>query len=339
MGAFETDYAHGGIDPSQISLVVTKSDDDGDVTTAVEKVLTDAQKKAIDATVAWMGKMSKGPGAPTDAIGSVKSILSKLKAQPAQKETQKNTGGEVVSDVTKNKGGEVADVIKARHAYEMATAKAAGDDATESIEDVTKRHTAELEKASFGPSGIKPGEKDPKHGKQTATAKAAGDGEGEGDDAGSGDDDEVGNAVVIKSDGSVHVSGDAVNVNKAKGFTASRTQALKGAVAGLVKLLGDVDSKQLKEALAGLSDGRFPDLPIKPGFESATRPTAPVKKSEDGDDNGANVIAEALKEALVPIQKRLEDIENTRNPSKSVDGEGGSDNNTEVKKSLWDGVL
>ena len=70
----------------------------------------------------------------------------------------------------------------------------------------------------FGASGIKDKDKaKDMPGKKTATTKAD---EGDGSDA-----DEVGNAVVIKNDGSVHISGDAVNVNKAKGFTAKQSLA------------------------------------------------------------------------------------------------------------------
>lgn len=341
MGVFETDYSHGGVDPSQIGLVVTKSDDDGgDATTEIEKALSADQKKSVEAVLAWMGKMAKGPGAPAEEIKAVSSLLGKLAkdggSQPAKTPTNKNNGGEVVQ-VTTNKGGETADVMKARHAYELATAKAAGDDATESVEDVTKRHVAELEKAGFP---MKPEDEEGKKGKKAKTTKSA-DG-GEGGDEPAGDDTEVANAVVIKADGSVHVSGDAVNVNKAKGFTSARTEALKGAVAGLAKLLGEVDEKQLKEALAGMGDGRFGNLPSNSSVPSSVRPVGTTKSADGGEGEAeglAEQIAAIVSKAVEPVTKRLDEIESTRNPSKSVEGDGGSDTQTEVKKSLWDGVL
>lgn len=327
MGVFETDYTGGG-EPSQTGLVVkndeTAEGDPPEPTTDITKALSADQQKAIGDTIAWVSKLSKGPGAPTVAIGTATELLQNLAKQgaphAAKTSTQKNTSGG--TSVSNTNQVETADVMQARHAYETAVSKGAGEKATESLEDMTKRHEAELAKAGFGkPDGE---QEHPPKGKKAATTKAA---------------DEVADAVVIKADGSVHVSGDAVNIAKAKGFTAARTEALKGAVGTLVGLLGDVDEKAVKEAFAGLDAGRFPNLPIKPGFDSQVRPTGTTgvaKAADGGEASITDVITAAVTKAVEPLQEQLEAIEKTRQPSQSG---GDPPAQTEVKKSLFDGIL
>lgn len=344
MGVFESDYTYGGVDPSQIGLEITKSDDGGDAggtETEVTKAVSAELKTAIGEVVKWMNKMSKGPGAPTDAIKSVAAFLGKVASgsYPSPQPTKKSADGDDGdggNDVDISKAdGETVEMTKARHAFEVTAQKAGKGKKDEDEEAMTKRHAAELadtEKVcKTKEKAAKPdeeGDEYPKPGTKKADAKKSADGgEAEGDP----EDQPM---VVIKRDGSVHVAGQTVQ--KARSFTNARTEVLSSVVGSLAKLLGDVDDDALKKALGNLSKG---NLPNNATVDSQVRPTG-VSKSADGDEGEANAIVEAIGKALEPVTKRLDEIEKTRNPSKSVEGEGGSDQQqTQVEKSFWHGVL
>lgn len=307
--------------------------------------LDDESKAAIEKTAAWMQQAATtSEDAPTTEIQKVASFLSGLVQNPPPEGADLDGGDPV--DVTKAVKGETVEMMQARHAYEVAVVAKAktdagdkGDDAEgvdkgkgkETEETMKARHAAEL-KAAFPGAAPPFGKKPDDDGKKTKTQKSADGGDGDAGDAG-GDTD----LVRISADGSVHVAGQTVQ--KARSFTNARTQALSGAVSAMVKLLGEVDEPALKAALAGLKGG---DLPNSPGVDSQVRPTAPTQKSADGGEGGdENPIVAALSKALEPITKRLDEIEKTRNPSQSVEGDGGSDTQTPVEKNggFWKGVL
>lgn len=306
MGVYESDYSNGGVDPSQVSpVLVTKQTDNGSGDPAVEVV-----------------KQTTDGGVPVDVETIAKAIE-----------------------------GETVDMTKGRHAYEVAAQKSGAREEAE--EAMTKRQEAELEKAeevakakakADADKAKHPDDKDGKgkgkpFGKTETTTKSV-DGEGGGDpaaDNGDGDDQ----MVVVKRDGTVHVNGELVE--KSQSATNLRKAAVSGAVTALAKLLGDLSDEDLAKALEGIAKG---EMPKNPGYTSGTRPMGtkgsklnpvPMKKNEDGGEE--NPVVTALQEALAPITKRLDDIEKTRTPSTSIDGDGGSDNKETVTKSFWDGIL
>jgi hypothetical protein len=142
-------------------------------------------------------------------------------------------------------------------------------------------------------------------------------------------------AVQVMDDGSVLVSGTPVQ--KAKGFTTQRTDAIKSVVSNLVGLLGDVDTEVAKALVADLNKA----IP-------KTSKAAPVAKSEDGEDSNADpvdvaaIVQAAVEKAIAPVAERVEKIEKARAPSKSVDGDGKTDSTVDVQKDaggIWKGVL
>jgi len=133
--------------------------------------------------------------------------------------------------------------------------------------------------------------------------------------------------VVIKRDGSIHVSGQ--QVQKAKTFGKAKTATLQNAVSALAKLLGDVSEDALKAAMLPYSD------PTK-----KVDTTKAVDPEQTNTADPIELITKAVASALEPITKRLDEIEKTRNPSQSVEGDGGTESRqTKVNKSIWAGVL
>lgn len=234
---------------------------------------------------------------------------------------------------------ESIDVIKARHAYEAQVCKAGQSE--ETPEQLQQRHAAELEQ-------VQKADADDPTEPETPPAKPAAEPEAKPEEpaaepevkpetkpvakneqtAESDPDDEP--AVVIKRDGSIIVKG--TTVEKAKTFGKGKTVALQNAVSALAKLLGDVSEDALKTAMSPFMDPtKKVDTTKAADAEPAAEPTPAVDPSE--------LITKAVSAALEPITKRLEEIEKTRNPSQSVEGDGGTDTTTPVKKSIWSGIL
>lgn len=134
-------------------------------------------------------------------------------------------------------------------------------------------------------------------------------------------------AVQIFDDGRVVVAGQPIN--KARGFTANRTDTIKGVVKSLVTLLKEVDEPALK---AVLSEMGTVATPAAKGAESAegAESAAVQKNAED-----AGEIVKLIKD----LGTRLETIEKARSPSTSVDGDGGTETVVEKNQGFWSGVL
>lgn len=316
MGLYESDYSTGGVDPSQVAPVFVRKND---------------------------AKPDNGSGDPAVEVAK-----------------QTTDGGDPVDveTITKAVEGETVDMTKARHAYEVAALKSGKGDEVE--EALTKRQEAELEKAEELAKAAKakadgdkakagddedgkgkkpafPGAKP--FGKKTETTKSADGGNGAADSADDGEGDQM---VVVKRDGSVHVNGELVQKASTEPTTL-RTAAVSAAVTALAKQLGELSDEELAKALEGINKGK---MPTSPKFRSGTTAQgtkttkAPVHKVDNGDGGDEeNPIVAAVQAALEPITKRLEEIEKTRTPSKSADGDGGTDTQQPVAKSFWDGVL
>ena len=257
--------------------------------------------------VEWLQKMAGTPGAPTESIRALAAVL---------------TGGTPM---------ETVDMIKARHAHEVEVHKAGQTEETQ--EQLEKRHAAELETVQKAdadnpaepetppaePEEPETPPAEPEAPKDKPATEPVAKNEPDPDDE---------PAVVIKRDGSIIVKG--TTVEKAKTFGKGKTAALQNAVSALAKLLGDVSEDALKAAMAPYMD---PTKKVeKKVDDSATEPTPAVDPTE--------LITKAVATALEPITKRLDEIEKTRNPSQSVEGDGGTDKqSTQVEKSIWSGIL
>ena len=125
----------------------------------------------------------------------------------------------------------------------------------------------------------------------------------------------------LNADGSVLVAGNVVQ--KAKSFTQNRTEQLQSAASALLGLMKEVDEDAMKGLVNQFAKG---ELPSGGKVDSQVRP-APVKKG-DGDPRDVEI---------AELRKRLDTIEKTRQPSQSVDGEGGTDQ--KVQKGFWGGVV
>lgn len=137
--------------------------------------------------------------------------------------------------------------------------------------------------------------------------------------------DMEGVSVAVMEDGSVIVSGQ--EVSKSKKFTSSRTDTLKQVAMQLMKLIGDVDQDTMKaivDSLKELPEGKSPP--------SAVRPVGTQKSLEEEE------VLKQLRDENEGLKGRVEALEKAKMPSKSVEGNGGTDSQT-VKKGLWSGVL
>jgi len=231
---------------------------------------------------------------------------------------------------------ETVEMIKARHVYEVEVQKAGQTE--ETPEQLEQRHAAELEQVQKADADnpaepeAKPAEPaaEPETKPAEPEAKPETEPVTKSEPAAEPDLDEE-PAVVIKRDGSIHVAGQTVQ--KAKTFGKAKTATLQNAVQALAKLLGDVSEDALKSAMAPYMD---PSKKVETTKAADTEPAAEPTPAV----NPAELITKAVATALEPIAKRLEEIEKTRNPSQSVEGDGGTDNqSTKVEKSIWAGVL
>jgi hypothetical protein len=220
--------------------------------------------------------------------------------------------------LTEEEAKKVADFIK------KAAAEPGSDEALKKVAamldgEVKKKEDEEATKAKKAAGG---------EDEDTAKAKKAADGEDEDTAKRKQMDDEEGvkksadPILQLNADGSVLMAGNIVQ--KAKGFTQNRTEQLRAAASALMGLMKDVDEDAMKSIVSDFAKGEFP---TGAKVDSQVRPTG-VMKSDDSDPRDAQI---------AELTKRLEAIEKTRGPSKSVEGEGGTDQ--QVSKSFWGGVL
>jgi hypothetical protein len=142
-------------------------------------------------------------------------------------------------------------------------------------------------------------------------------------------------SVQIFDDGTVIVNG--APVVKGKTFTPSRTGAIKEVVGKLIKLMGEIGDADTLKALADMVK-ELPDGNPGQGIKAVgTTGGVALKKAEE-EIAALKAELEKSKEERADVVKRLDEIEKTREPSKSVDGDGGTDKET-VKKEFWGGVI
>ncbi len=128
------------------------------------------------------------------------------------------------------------------------------------------------------------------------------------------------NLVVVKADGTMVINAAVTKGRKV--FTTERTNAMKEVMIQLASVLGEADGEALKAvltAIKALPEGKVPD--------SAVRPVPTAKSESDG------VVVKALED----IQKRLDDIEKTRAPSKGGDPEVSDEPVEKKEAGFWGG--
>lgn len=143
---------------------------------------------------------------------------------------------------------------------------------------------------------------------------------------------ELANMVVVKGDGTVLINQDVV-AQKGKTFSKGRTNELAGAFQGLATVMNEVDPEGTKAALSklGFSASGATETP-------ATTETPVAKSVEPALTSEFMDKLNAIVTSVENVTKRVGAIEDARTPSKSVEGEGGTDT-AEVKKGFWNGVL
>lgn len=134
--------------------------------------------------------------------------------------------------------------------------------------------------------------------------------------------------LVIHADGQIDVGESALQ--KRLQFTSGRTKALTDAASTLAKLVAEVDPDAAKSIMAAMKE-----LPSNAKVPSAVKPTGvgSVKK-----DEGSEELTKALA-TIADLTKRLEKVEKTRAPSKSIDEDGGTDEEVTKSEGTWTGVL
>lgn len=168
--------------------------------------------------------------------------------------------------------------------------------------------------------------------------------------------------VAVMTDGAVHVEGEAVDVEKAKGFTAARMGTVKQAATALLKLLKDIDADTLKGVIGDVNKDQ--ELPTQASIDSQVRPdaatavakaetpakeepateAAPVTKAETpaeapAKEEPTTAAPGELTVKLDDVCKRLDAIETARAPSKSAEPAQATQTAEPVRKSFWQDVL
>jgi hypothetical protein len=138
-----------------------------------------------------------------------------------------------------------------------------------------------------------------------------------------------------KSDSEANVSKDLQKesedeIQKSKRFTPSRTESLKKTALDLLKLLGEIDVEAMKSIVDSFKSSNVAKQEGEKEMDQKSEKDPNVEKLE-------SELTET-KAKLEEKTKKLEEIEKSRLPSKSVEGEGGTDKK-ETKKSFWTGVL
>jgi len=153
------------------------------------------------------------------------------------------------------------------------------------------------------------------------TQKNADGGEGEG-----GDEGDDGEATVQKM-----LEVLAVGVQKAKAFTPKREAALKQAIETLSGLMKELSMQEIPV-------GGNPKSSVPAGTKFGGSGVVELTKSLTELKDILKAKLDEVQEVTKGLGERLESIEKTRNPSTSLEGEGGTDTQ-ETKKSFWAGVL
>lgn len=134
-------------------------------------------------------------------------------------------------------------------------------------------------------------------------------------------------------------------VEKAKRFTPERIKQLKAAVDTLKLVLEGVEpGGNPKNSLpdggqfgaSGISSLSSPEK--RPVVKSADEVLPAIVETLKGLESTLKEAFGEQSKVVKGLQDKIETIEKTRNPSNSVDGDGGTDTET-TKKGLWAGVL
>lgn len=122
----------------------------------------------------------------------------------------------------------------------------------------------------------------------------------------------------------------SMGVQKAKAFTPKREEALKAAVETLQELMKELSMQKIPT-------GGSPSttVPTNPMYGPAT--TMALTKSIEGLKEILTTKLDEVQGVAKGLTERVETIEKTAAPSKSVEGDGGTD--TTTQKSFWSGVL
>jgi len=139
--------------------------------------------------------------------------------------------------------------------------------------------------------------------------------------------------VVIGADGEVIIN---ESVTKRRQFTADRVKSMADAAMGMMKLLKEVDEEACKGIIATIKE-----LPSNAKVAPAVKPTGTgkaVKKSENEEALEAEL--KKRDERIDALEKQIQEVTKSREPSKSVDDLGGTDKEKVQKsKSLFKGVI
>jgi len=122
----------------------------------------------------------------------------------------------------------------------------------------------------------------------------------------------------------------SMGVQKAKAFTPKREEALKAAVETLQDLLKELSMQSIPQ-------GESPKTTVPTGHVYGPATTMALTKSIEGLKEILTTKLDEVQTVAKSLGARVEVIEKTAGPSKSLEGDGGTDTN--VKKSFWSGVL
>jgi hypothetical protein len=122
-------------------------------------------------------------------------------------------------------------------------------------------------------------------------------------------------------------------IQKARSFTGPRMEQIKSAATAMNSLLKAVDEPAFKAMLVDLKV-----LPSNATVDQGVKPTG-VTKSETVETPAGDTKTAELEKRLADTEAKLAEVLKARNPSASVEGEGGGDTKKTVEKSLWSGVL
>ena len=123
----------------------------------------------------------------------------------------------------------------------------------------------------------------------------------------------------------------AVGVQKAKAFTPKREAALKAAIETLSGLMKEL-------AMQDIPVGGSPSTSVPSGASFGASDVVELTKSLTELKDILKAKLDEVHEVTKSLGERLQTIEKTRNPSTSLEGEGGTDTQ-ETKKSFWANVL
>jgi hypothetical protein len=137
------------------------------------------------------------------------------------------------------------------------------------------------------------------------------------------------NLVVVKADGSVEINAEVTKGRKM--LTQQRSNMIKDTIISLARVLQEADEETSKAMIEEMKA-----LPSNSSISSAVQPVGPKGKTKAEKEEEDEV--EKLKGEVTKLTKRLEEIEGTRQVSKSA-SEEGTDEKKAVQKSLWSGVL